>query len=266
MCVIIHQPEGTHLEKERAERLWKKNPDGGGFAFVGDDGKISGFKSMDFDPFWKAFETSRSQFPNRDYILHMRIATHGTVDISNVHPFLVDEHTIMAHNGIIHGVGDDPLLSDTRVFVRDVLPELPETWLDSLYLTDMVEEWIGWSKLAFLTTNPNLKQQVYLLNEKSGTYADGMWFSNSSGVHKYEVVKSKTGGTVYRGAWDRPNHAKTGSRDFHSDWEWDDTESYLLPSELAALATPQANSVIRGPRSANPVRREDWNLGLLGMR
>ena len=60
MCVIIHQPKGTHLDKERAQRLWIRNPDGGGFAFVNDFGAIETFKFMEFQEFWPVFEATRS--------------------------------------------------------------------------------------------------------------------------------------------------------------------------------------------------------------
>lgn len=248
MCVIIHQPEGSHLSKERAERLWKKNPDGGGFVFLDNGGKFGGWKTMEFQEFWKLFEQTRSQFPGRDFMLHMRIATHGTVNLDNVHPFRVDEHTMMAHNGIIHGVPDDPTnqLSDTRIFIRDVLPRLPETWLDDEYLTDMVQEWIGWSKLMFLTNNPKLEKKVYILNEEKGTNADGMWFSNGAGVYKTVVTTAK--GSYHR----RPDHSKTGGKYQNNlGWEWDDDNvawptpgDPVVPSEASLyripLPTPKA--------------------------
>lgn len=193
MCVIIAQPKGTHLDKETAKISWDHNPDGGGFAYVDDDGVMQLEKYMEFEPFWKAFENARSLFPKRDFLLHMRIATHGSVVIDNVHPFIVNENTVMAHNGIIHGVPKDLEgdRSDTRVFIDEVLPELPANWLDRKYLVDMVEEWIGWSKLAFLTNDDRLEGQLYILNEYKGEVHDGMWFSNSS-YKKPKVVKKWT--------------------------------------------------------------------------
>lgn len=238
MCVIVHQPAGAHLEKDRAERLWKKNPHGGGFAFIDDNNELKGWKTMDFKTFWKSFETSRSQFPNRDFLLHMRIATHGAVNLDNVHPFQVDEHTLMAHNGIIHGAPEDPTgkKSDTRMFIDEVLPRLPDQWLDDPYIVEMVEGWIGWSKLMFLTTDPLLEKTVYILNEKSGVEADGMWFSNSSGVHE-----SKTYTTYLH---KRADHAKTkngkspatlASEDVFN-WAWEDYPVLLSSTEGEVIA------------------------------
>lgn len=190
MCVIVHQPIGQSLDKKTADKLWKRNSDGGGFAYVDDKNVINLQKYMNFNAFWKDFETARSQYPGRDFLLHMRIATHGSVSLDNVHPFIVDDYTVMAHNGIIRGVIDDISKeddrSDTRFFIEEVLPSLPETWLDNPYLRDMVDEWIGWSKLMFLTTNPALSQRVY----KLGTWDSwhGLPMSNTSGLFETKTT------------------------------------------------------------------------------
>ena len=205
MCVIIHQPVGAHLKKEDARILWDTNPDGGGFAYIDNSGQIVGFKSMDFEPFWRKFETTRSQNPQRDYLLHFRIATHGEVCLDNVHPFWVgeDKDTVMAHNGIIHGVPDyKDDRSDTRVFIDEVLPELPPDWLDKPYLVDMVEDWIGWSKLMFLTTSEALSENVYILNKDRGVEYHGLWLSNDYGLfrQKKKGFTSRSTGTIVRTA------------------------------------------------------------------
>jgi len=187
MCVIVHQPKGAHLDKERAARLWSRNNDGGGFAFIDDDRSIQVVKEMEFASFWASFELARSEYPKRDFLLHMRIATHGAVVPDNVHPFRVNEHTVMAHNGILHKVTaqSSDEMSDTRIFIDKVLPSLPEGWLDNPILVDMVQEWIGvGNKLMFLTSDPNLQKNVYILNKARGSKADKMWFSNNIGVPK----------------------------------------------------------------------------------
>lgn len=214
MCVIIAHPSNAHLEKDRAKRLWNRNPDGGGFAFI-KDGKIEVQKFMDFPNYWRAFETARSAHPKAGFLLHMRITTHGDTNLENTHPYAVDEHTVMAHNGIIHGVPDyKDGRSDTKVFVDEVLSGLPEDWLDNKYIVDMVEEWIGWSKLMFLTTNPKLNKNVYILNEHKGHEKDGMWFSNNMAVdapvalakqHDYTGFNSHSGAVGHwntKGVWE----------------------------------------------------------------
>lgn len=169
MCVIIHQPRGKFLTRDLAWDLWKTNPDGGGFAWLDNDKKIRVEKFMEFPAYWSRFETMRSRYPNRDFLLHMRIATHGSVGIDNVHPFRVNEYTVMAHNGILHGVTSDLKdtddRTDTEFFVENIVKAMPSGWLDNKYLVDMMETWLGWSKLLFLTDDPTLKHSIYRLGE-----------------------------------------------------------------------------------------------------
>jgi hypothetical protein len=45
----------------------------------------------------------------------------------------------------------------------------------------MIEGWASGSKIAVLTTNPQAQYQLYLINERLGTWDDnGVWWSNSS--------------------------------------------------------------------------------------
>lgn len=233
MCVIVHQPTGQHLDKDTASRLWGTNPDGGGFAFVDDNATLQVVKTMQFGQFWREFETARSSHRGRDFLLHMRIATHGSVDINNVHPFQVDEHTVMAHNGIIHGVADKlskkDARSDTLYFVEEVLPRLPETWLDDEYLSDMVTEWIGWSKLMFLTTNPKLNRQVYRLGDWKEW--NGLPMSNTNGlsvVKKAVTYTERFSETRSYPGLPKPDTTEEPARNsyYETSSEWEDWLAY----------------------------------------
>ena len=191
MCVIVHQPKGTQIDKETCRKLWQANPDGGGFAFIDDSRELVVTKSMEFKTYWSLFEQARSANLDRDFLLHMRVATHGSVKIENVHPFVVDEHTLMAHNGIMHGVPDyKDDRTDTEVFITDVLPELPEGWQDSQYLTSMVEDWMGWSKLMFITTSLTLDKDIYRLGE--WREHKGLYLTNMTGLEPKKTTLVKT--------------------------------------------------------------------------
>src|SRR5680860_899683 len=141
MCVIIASPKGAYLSKEVATQLWQANPDGGGFAYTKPEGGIHVEKYMEFDKFWSKFERARADNREQDFLIHFRIATHGAVCLDNVHPFETDEHTVVAHNGIIHKMPKDDTgadRSDTRMFVDIVLPALDEKWLDNSFLKDAI--------------------------------------------------------------------------------------------------------------------------------
>jgi len=104
---------------------------------------------------------------------------------------------VIAHNGIIDKVeglikGTD--LTDTEGLVEHVLADLRDDWLDNPLLTAMMEEFIGWSKLVFLTNSPHLDANMYILNSEQGIWSNDIWFSN------YSCFKSKAKQAQY--AWD----------------------------------------------------------------
>ena len=150
---------------------------------------------MGFEKWWNLYTTFKAEYPESPFILHMRISTQGKVDLNNVHPFPVDENTVMAHNGIIPATStakakkDHPDISDTKLFVDEVLPQLSDNWLDHEWTVNMVEDAIGHSKLAFLTVNPALEHQLYILNSHMGDWIEGIWFSNTYGIAGTEFGK-----------------------------------------------------------------------------
>ena len=239
MCVIVHQPKGSHLTKQLAKELWKENPDGGGFAFLDDDSNLRVEKFMDFPTYWNKFETMRSRFPERDFLMHMRIATHGSVSVANVHPFQVDNYTVMAHNGIIHAVTKDLEMdktddrTDSEVFVEEVIRQLPRLWLDNKYLKEMVEEYVGWSRLMFLTDDPQLKHSVYKLGDWE--WEEGVHLSNLN--HLYVPKEAHATG------WESVNMGVVENSE-----DWDAWLDYQKNREADAAA------------NAKPL---DWELDML---
>lgn len=206
MCVIVHQPAGKYLAKDQAKNMWDRNRDGGGFAYIsGDSIKVE--KAMTFDRWWRLFERARSKNRDTDFLAHFRIATSGKIGLANSHPYEIDQFTVMAHNGMLnHIVGEMDLkheLSDTRVFIRDVLSQLPHGWLDNPVLVDMVEDYIGYSKLMFLTVDPGLQKNVYILNESKGAEVEGMWVSNTQWkpLPKATVTTTRQSGYWVNNVW-----------------------------------------------------------------
>jgi glutamine amidotransferase len=183
MCVIVHQPAGKRLVKRDAKALWLENPDGGGIAYP--HGKrVVVVKAMTFEEWWREYRLIIHRHPKVDVLLHLRIATHGGVDLDNVHPFYVgdNEQTVVAHNGVIYDCvpAHWESRSDTRVFVEDALPRLPAAWIDDEYLSAMVAGWVSPSRLMFLTVDPAHSGTVYRFGRWE-SYR-GLWLSNTYGL------------------------------------------------------------------------------------
>jgi len=196
MCIAIGQPADTNtLTIEQLERGWDTNPDGGGFAYIDEDGIIVTIKDMDKDSFILQYIEAHTTYgATSPFIVHMRIATHGSVSLANCHPFKVDladeaSEMVMMHNGIISKVSNDidgTDLTDTEGLAIFVLSDLHDGWLDNAHLVSYIEDYIDYSKLVFLTTSPQLDKEMYILNESMGNWDHGVWFSNYS---CFNVVK-----------------------------------------------------------------------------
>ena len=183
MCVIALSPVGNRVDKSTLSDMWDTNPHGSGISFIDETKTIQTYKSMNKDDFIKVALSVYDKYSVSSPILvHCRIATHGSVCAANVHPFNVDNHTVMAHNGIIDcvEVPDSSDISDTRMFINTWLRYLRPTWLDDPDMREYIGDIIGWSKLAFITTNANLRNDYYIINEDDGLWTNGSWFSNDN--------------------------------------------------------------------------------------
>jgi predicted glutamine amidotransferase len=200
MCLLIMSPGGTNIPRDHIETASIQNRDGFGWAVVADDRIITNV-SMDLDVAMAEFYAARAEFPNGDALFHLRIATSGRVDEFNCHPFYVGEggRTVMAHNGMLDielAVGEER--SDTHVFATDYIDELGlKNVLDDPELNQLVTKWALGSKLVFLSVDPELNHQRYFINETSGHWEAGVWYSNymyDDSYYMYRQTWSPKGG------------------------------------------------------------------------
>lgn len=186
MCIIIANGSKNPLKKSVLQNCYNNNPDGMGLAYVDYDKRIKIFKELkNFEYFYKKYLEIKTKRPQRNILLHFRIATHGAISEQNIHPFVVDENLVFAHNGIINinilkGEED---VSDTVVFNEKILKNLPKNFYRNKAIISLLESRIETSKIVFLNTN----NRFYILNEIYGTWNNKNWFSNFS----YRTVKSK---------------------------------------------------------------------------
>lgn len=184
MCIIASIPSGAQVTEAQLDEMWNRNSDGGGVAYF-DDGKIVTEKSMKKKKFIARVLEIQEEYGHRDMLVHMRIATHGSVCLENNHPFQVNKNTVMAHNGIMPDAFIPPAksdLSDTRFFIEYFMKHIPTSKLDDPYFCDMVDGMINQgygNKLVFMTSAPT-KYDTYIIGEYHGTWDEGVWFSNDS--------------------------------------------------------------------------------------
>jgi len=183
MCLLILMPDGKTSTLESLEIAAKNNPDGFGYA-ISTGTKILTGQSMDFDALVTEFLDVRA-LNQGPALFHLRIATHGAVDLTNCHPFYLggDNQTVMAHNGMMTlPMEKSDTRSDSHVFAKHYMPAIGGiTALDDEGYFVKLEKKFSGNKIAFLSVNDEAKYAWYILNAEEGDWEkDGIWYSNNS--------------------------------------------------------------------------------------
>ena len=204
MCLLISQPKNKSVSEEHLKTAYENNNDGAGFCYA-DNGRIIINKFRSFKKFYNQYETATKKHgATSDFIIHFRMSTHGTnKGVENVHPFKVNNELAFAHNGIISGVGDSKRLSDTQLFNKKVLKNLPNDFIKNSIIQVLIGDWIGNSKLVFLDN----AGESFIVNKSMGHRDElGVWFSNES----YECdLYAMNYGYNYYGGFHKPKINKT---------------------------------------------------------
>lgn len=140
MCLLIFKPKGKQVPSKLVlEAAAKCNPDGFGFATP-----HKHFRTLNPDLF--IHEVSRVK-PEEPCIIHLRLATHGSIKKSNCHPFKKRGVTF-AHNGIlkISPIGDKT--DSETAFLLYIMPAVKTYGLYSREVSEIVSRIIGGSKFA----------------------------------------------------------------------------------------------------------------------
>ena len=195
MCIaILNKLNARDVSKNELLNCWENNYDGAGLLWSS-GGELKSFKELkDFEVFYSMYQYARTESIG-DVLIHFRISTHGEVNKTNTHPFIVNNELGFIHNGIIYEFGYEELFSDTYVFNRDVLQNLPSNFLENKGITTLINTIIDSSKLVFLDIQGN----GTIFNERAGTWDDDNWFSNTSykSINRYidfggtKVLKNK---------------------------------------------------------------------------
>lgn len=199
MCLLILQLAGTIVETSALKEAFSSNSDGAGFAWADGEKCWSRKGYFNADDFVHDYEEIAAK--GLPMLVHFRLATHGSEDHTNCHPFDVGGGWYMAHNGVLNikTIGTE---SDTAAFARTIRPLLERD-------TDLIRqeaaqqvllERIGTSnKLAFLRSDG----EYVIINESAGHWHKGVWYSN----HSYQTCSwrgySYGGADSYEDYWQR---------------------------------------------------------------
>lgn len=177
MCIAIVKTKQGSISDEILRNCVKNNKDGCGIAYSMNN-KIYIIKGLfDADVLIKKVRDVE-RIANGNILIHCRISTSGLIDVNNAHPHKVNEDLVLIHNGILDiDVPKDSKKSDTVSFIEKYLKELPSGFEYNKSIMRLIEDRIGKSnKFCFL----NSKGDYFILNESSGEWINGVWYSNQS--------------------------------------------------------------------------------------
>lgn len=243
MCVIATIPANQKIPSfAEFKRAWDVNPDGAGFMYPDSgSGKLIVIKGlMSFTAFKNAFREHAPRFCRRvqqgqhpiaavDICVHFRIKSHGALNAAMTHPHWVAEDSIaIAHNGIIRGVPNDPVKSDTVLFIDTILRKLPHRWWTSQAVVDLVKDRVGAGNKIVIFDEIG---HVITIWEESGKWEQGIWWSNTH--HLWSFPKD----------YNYDDSRKAKSCELQSTPWSEDNAPVQEPLRLPAVVTPPNSSI-----------------------
>jgi hypothetical protein len=261
MCMLSYLPPGHDVDEDGLLNGGISNPHGSGWAIAHKEMIIMG-RDLKVEVALESFIKARRKYDGAA-LFHSRLATHGSVSVSNVHPFIVggSHKTVVAHNGILTKPEAQPLKgddrSDTRKFADEVLPGRFAN-LDKISVQKELTKWCGLgNKLAILTVDPRYQSSAYLINASLGEWDQetGLWHSNSDyreALPRWLRNQSKSKATV---------SARNGVHVYDSATKtWIKQEDGMMGANVAKSAEESAEVFIGS--SADEL---DWRCAFCGM-
>ena len=238
MCIIAIKQAGTPVDWDILDTCDMNNPDGSGFAYVGDEGVVINKGYFGNTDLQKALESEGIDTTDTLIMFHFRIATHGAVKGGTCHPFPMSSDTkeltathivapiAVSHNGVVPGMRRHKVMSDTMVFIQDFMAPLGEDITKPAVLNIISE--LACSKLAILTTD-----SLYTVGDFIED--DGWKFSNDS--YKAPAYYTLPSGHVDTYGGYSYDPSTTTER---VNWEWgyddDDWETWLTKAQQDYMA------------------------------
>lgn len=165
--------------KGLAADAYASNRDGIGAMYASNDGRIVVSKVLPstVDEALAFIESLPTD--DRQVALHWRMRTHGDIDLSQCHPYEVNDQaggTWLMHNGVLHtGNQADQTKSDTWHFINDYLKGLSPDALHEPGAAALIGEFIKGNRFAIMSGDGRLT----VINKHQGVEHDGIWFSNT---------------------------------------------------------------------------------------
>lgn len=176
MCVIVVKSKGVQFpDMTDIENCCDRNPDGFAMAW-NEGGRLRTFKTMDKRLYLKRYgELAGKLDPAATgLVMHMRIATHGSVGVKNCHCWRGSGYAF-AHNGVLRIKNRDDM-TDSETFLRDYFEPIYTRfgWDMARKVIDMAIESNG-SKFAFVDKDGNMELFGRYVKHRECLYSNESW-------------------------------------------------------------------------------------------
>ena len=241
MCIMIYKPARRRVTRKELELCWDNNPDGGGVLFVTPSHKFNILKTMDK----KEWVDHCMKHMKKTLWIHARYTTRGENNEKNCHPFWGGKNIMAFMNGTVKDMPDEDERSDTRIMCEDLLPGLPDGWLDNPSIFELVRGYIHkagqthGTKFMFV----NRYGRTWILNEDLGHWHKGMWFSNEW-YKKDRKPKTTYSTTSGGGSWSSYDGGSYWGNQDYKDFTWCNTRrAYVHDKTNLTLKEMKAKEV-----------------------
>jgi len=192
MCIIVCKPKGKFITRDIIQNCFKNNDDGAGYMFAENDRLVIRKPFYDFNTLYKSLIDDNCFIDKKTVVFHFRIKTHGVINKSNTHPHRINDNLAVVHNGVFSEYGGETdNLSDTAMFCNYMLKPMATDVIQTPQFVKLLDLYVRTHGSRMILMDN--KGSVVILNESSGIWDNGSWFSNSS----YKPTKpAKTNTTV----------------------------------------------------------------------
>lgn len=198
MCLIVHHKLGTVFPQDEIVDWYSRNQDGYGVMYA-ENGTLKFVKGIGVLDDWLKFYDKHK---HRECVFHLRMQTHGDVDLVNCHPYPVfgfegegstDFPMLLMHNGILNtGNKADSSKSDTWHYIRDYLRPMLRNNAEFTF-TNAFHNVVGShitsaNRFVFM----DALGRVQIVNKSTGVEHRDCWFSNTYAwsAHKFMGKRS----------------------------------------------------------------------------
>lgn len=252
MCIIVTKPAGEEFPTwETLEACWDNNPDGAGYMYNSDDGRVHWVKGfMTWLSFKKALRNLKNRInQNTTVVMHFRIQTHGGVIPECTHPFPMSDNLDdlkklegftelgLAHNGIINGRATDNGKSDTMDYIQNFLFDVYQvSGLDNMihnpHVANIIDNTIGYSRFCLINGQGEYSlvgdwiedNGIYYSNRNYTPYQYKGWYGHG----KYQTTTSYKGSEESR--YYSPTYTKRGIEkvsETYAGWTEEEWQAYI---------------------------------------